>query len=317
MDVLWVIGGLIALFIGGDLFVRGSVSIAYAFRLPPLVIGLTLVGFGTSLPELAASLQAALSDAPDIALGNDVGSNTGNILLILGVTALLGPIAIDRAALQRDGTVLVAASLLCLAAILWGSIGRAVGLGFLALLIAYLVATLVQTRRRGLPAAALYEAEAALLPAPKPALLVPVLLILTGLPIIILGARFLVAGAVGMAQSFGLSEAVIGLTIVAIGTSSPELVTSLVALRKGQGDVAFGNVLGSNIFNILGILGITALVKPLTVPPAIAVFDIWVMLAATAALVVFSITGWRVGRREGAALLLAYLVYLAVLLGWS
>ncbi|MDQ2089065.1 calcium/sodium antiporter [Marimonas arenosa] len=317
MDILMLTAGLVALFLGGDLLVRGAVSVAHALHIPPLVIGLTLVGFGTSAPELAASLQAALAGSPAIAIGNVVGSNIGNILLILGLTALLRPVTVDRAALMRDGSVLVFASLLLLGVVLAGNIGRLTGLVFTALLATYVAATLISARRRASPAVGLYEAEAALLPAPRAALIGPGLMALAGLVIIVVGARFLVDGAVGLARSSGLSESVIGLTIVAIGTSTPELVTSLVAARKGQGDVAFGNVLGSNIFNILGILGVTAAVHPLAVPPGIAGFDIWVMLAATAALILASITGWRVGRREGAVLLAAYAAYLWALLGMA
>ena len=314
MDIFMVLGGLAALFFGGDMLVRGAVSVAHALHIPPLVIGLTLVGFGTSAPELAASLQAALAGAPGIAIGNVVGSNIGNILLILGLTALLRPITVDRAALMRDGSVLVLASLLCAATIFSGSVGALAGAGFLALLAAYIAGTLLHARRAHGPAEQLYEAEAGLLPLPQTRLLMPALLALAGLAIILVGAHFLVEGAIGIARSSGLSESVIGLTIVAIGTSTPELVTSIAAARRGQGDVAFGNVLGSNIFNILGILGATALARPLAVPPVIAAFDIWVMLAATAALVAMSITGWRVGRREGAMLMAAYGAYLAWLL---
>ena len=314
MDFIWLAAGLAALFVGGDLLVRGSVSIAHALHIPPFVIGLTLVGFGTSAPELAASLQAALAGAPGLAIGNVVGSNIGNILLNLGLTALISPIAVDRTALTRDGSVLVLASLLCLGLILAETVGRAAGLGMALTLAVYVALTVMLSRRVNPTALEVYEAEAALLPPPRPSLVVPALTALAGLAVIILGARFLVDGAIGLARLLGLSESVIGLTIVAIGTSTPELVTSLMAVRKGQAAVAFGNVLGSNIFNILGILGVTAAVSPLAVPADIAGFDIWVMLAATAALVLFSVTGWRVGRREGAVLVASYGLYLGVLL---
>ncbi|WP_137701348.1 calcium/sodium antiporter [Marimonas lutisalis] len=315
LDIFWVIAGLAGLVTGGDLLVRGAVAVAQAFRISPLVIGLTLVGFGTSTPELVTSLQAALAGSPGIAIGNVVGSNIGNILLILGLAALLRPVAVDPAALRRDGTVMATATLICTIVILQGVLGRVSGAVMLGLLALYLGFTLAMERRAASPAVALYTAEADLLPPlVARALLTHLLLALAGLALTILGARFLVSGAVGLAAAAGVSETVIGLTIVAIGTSMPELVTSLIAVRKGQGDVAFGNIVGSNIFNILGILGITALVQPLAVPPQVAAVDVWVMLAATLAMTVFAVTGWRIDRREGLVLVTAYAVYIALTL---
>jgi cation:H+ antiporter len=312
---LMVVAGLAGLVLGGEMLVRGAVSAARRFGVSPMVIGLTLVGFGTSTPELVTSLQAALSGAPGIAVGNVVGSNIGNILLILGLAALLAPMAVDPRALRRDGGVMVAATLLCLGAILLGQVDRLLGAGLVLALVAYLGFTLWSERRSGgTPAAPVYAAEAEAVPGPDTSLPIALGLVLAGLVITILGARLLVAGAVVIAREAGLSEAVIGLTIVAIGTSMPELVTAVIAVRKGQGDVAFGNVIGSNIFNILGILGITALVEPLTVPPEIMRLDIWVMCAATLAMLVFARTGWVLSRREGGLFLAAYALYLGVLL---
>lgn len=310
-----VVIGLIGLVVGGELLVRGAVSAARSFGISPMVIGLTLVGFGTSTPELVTSLQAALSGSSGIAIGNVVGSNIGNVLLILGVAALLAPVAVDPAAFRRDGAVMALATGLCLAVVMVGDVDRWVGLLFVLALAGYLTFTLVTERRASKSAAAaVYEAEADAVPGPDYSLGVSLGLAVGGLVITILGARFLVSGAVSLAQAAGISEAVIGLTIVAIGTSMPELVTSIIAVRKGQGDVALGNVLGSNIFNILGILGVTAIVQPMTVPPEIIRFDIWVMCAATALLIVFARTGWRVGRREGGTMLACYAAYLGWLL---
>ncbi|WP_306005188.1 calcium/sodium antiporter [Aquicoccus porphyridii] len=315
IDLLWLVGGLVGLIVGGDLLVRGAVSVAQAMRISPMVIGLTLVGFGTSTPELVTSLQAAFSGSPGIAIGNVVGSNIGNILLILGLAALLRPVVVDPAALRRDGGVMLAATLLCTGVILWGTLGRAAGAVLIVSLASYLVFTILRERRQRTPAAAVYVAEADLLPTPAPTRLIwPVLVALAGLAITILGARFLVSGAVGLAEAAGISETVIGLTIVAIGTSTPELVTTLIAVRKGQGDVAFGNIIGSNIFNILGILGLTALIHPLDVPQQVIGFDIWVMLAATLVMLLFATTGRRIDRREGAFLTAAYATYLAATL---
>ncbi len=308
MNIVLLLSGLAALVAGGDLLVRGAVALARRLRVPPLVIGLTLVGFGTSAPELVTSLQAALSGAPGIALGNVVGSNIGNVLLILGLAALLAPIAVDRRALLRDGTVLAMATAATLAVLVQGSVGRLAGAGLVAALVVYLAAVLVAERRRadGPETAATPDATgvAPLLPMAR--------LTLAGLALTILGARLLVDGARGLAEAAGVSETLIGLTIVAIGTSAPELVTSVMAARKGAGDVAFGNILGSNIFNLTGILGLTALVVPLQVPVEILALDAWVMAGVTALLLVLAATGTRVSRGEGAVLLTGYAAYL----GW-
>ncbi|MFQ6552636.1 calcium/sodium antiporter [Aestuariibius insulae] len=312
---LLVVVGLVGLIVGGELLVRGAVSAAKSFRISPMVIGLTLVGFGTSSPELVTSLQAALSGSSGIAIGNVVGSNISNGLLILGIAALIAPIAVDPKAFRRDGTVVVLASLLCLGAVLLSEVGRLIGAALVVALAAYLWFTLwTEKQIGGTPAAAVYAGEADAVPGPETPLAMSLLLALGGLVITVLGARFLVSGAVSIAQAAGLSEAVIGLTIVAIGTSMPELVTSIIAVRKGEGSVALGNVLGSNIFNILGILGITVLVQPMHIPNEIVRLDIWVLCATTVVLVAFARSGWTISRREGGLFVLAYATYLAVLL---
>lgn len=315
LSAILVLLGLLGLVVGGEMLVRGAVSVAKCFRISPMIIGLTLVGFGTSTPELVTSLQAALSGSPGIAIGNVVGSNIGNVLLILGAAALVSPIAVERAAFRRDASVLVLTTLLCLAVILSGEIGRLAGLGFVAALCIYLGLTLwFERTSSGTEARDVYAAEADAVPGEDQPLGRALITASLGLVVLVFGARFLVAGAVELAQLAGISETVIGLTIVAIGTSMPELVTSLIAVRKGQGSVALGNVLGSNMFNILGILGVTAAVMPMKVPGTILELDIWVMCAATAALVIFARTGWRIGRREATILLASYGLYLSILL---
>ncbi|MBZ8119387.1 calcium/sodium antiporter [Roseovarius sp. LXJ103] len=301
MDSLYIAIGLVGLLAGGELLVRGSVAMASRAGLSPFVIGLTLVGFGTSAPELAASLSAALRGAPDIALGNVVGSNIGNILLILGLSALIAPMMLPRGSMLRDGVTLALASLFCTALVLSGGVGRIAGVFCVAGLILYLILAL----RRG------DDVQEEITPK-SGALWTSLLGVLAGLVLIIGGAYALVIGATDLARAVGLSEAVIGLTIVAIGTSLPELATSLIAARKGQGDIALGNILGSGIFNILGILGITALVLPLEVPTQIAGFDIWVMLGATALLGLFALRG-RLGRPAGAMFFALYVLYLVLL----
>ncbi|MEL6915821.1 MAG: calcium/sodium antiporter [Pseudomonadota bacterium] len=297
--ILLVIFGLAGLILGGELLVRGAATAARAFGVSPLVIGLTLVGFGTSAPELATSVQAALADAPGIALGNVVGSNIGNILLILGLGVLLAPIAVDRAALCGDMIALALATLAATALIATGGVSRGAGAVLLAGLAAYLWRTLASSPK--VPGAR--EGTA----------LGPLLLALAGLAITIAAARALVLGASSLATGLGVPEAVIGLTLVAIGTSLPELVTTLIAARKREMDLALGNIVGSNLFNILGILGVTALVAPIPDVAAIRGFDVWVMLAATAALLALLVTRPILARVSGALALLAYAAYLAAL----
>lgn len=307
MEWLLVGAGLVGLLLGGEALVRGAVGVAARLGLPPLVIGLTLVGFGTSTPELLTSVQAALAGAPGIAIGNVVGSNSANILLILGLAALLLPIQVTRGTFLRDGVALAAATTLAVVVTLTGTVGRAWGALLVAGLATFLVVTLRSSR-------AAPDAPGEDLPGLAAPLARSVVLSVVGLAITLGGAKLMVDGAVALARGFGVSEALIGVTIVAIGTSLPELVTTVAAARRGQADVAFGNVIGSNIFNILGILGITALIRPLAVPPEIASFDLWVMTAATVALIAFAVTGWRITRGEGAALLAAYGAYLGSLI---
>jgi len=306
VNILFFLGGLLGLVLGGEYLVRGAVALAQRVGLSPLVIGLTIVGFGTSTPELVTSVQAAMLGAPDIALGNIVGSNIANILLILGVAALIAPLAIERRSFARDGSVMLIATLLCLGVVLLGSVDRLAGVVCIAGLVGYLIFTFRTDRR-----AAKEVSESA----PEPVRMgLALLWLLGGLVLTILSARFLVTGAVALAQAVGLSEAVIGLTIVAVGTSMPELVTSVIAARRGQSDVALGNVVGSNIFNILGVLGVTAVIQPVGVAAQIATLDIWVMLAATLALIAFGWFGGRLTRGQGAVFVLAYAAYIGVLL---
>jgi cation:H+ antiporter len=324
-DLLLLLGGLVLLVAGGDLLVRGAVRVAERMGVSPLVIGLTLVGFGTSTPELVTSIQASLADAPGIALGNIVGSNIANILLILGISALVAPMAIQSAPLRRDGATLIAATLAFVALAALVPFGPLFGAACVAALAVYLYVAFRQESVAGAEHGAAYDkAQAAqdVDPAFRPeapgrgaggSLLVPILTAIGGLVLVVLGGKLLVDGATGIARAFAIPETVIGLTIVAIGTSAPELVTSVVAAVRRQSDVAFGNVVGSNLYNLLGIGGLTALLAPTEVPPEIIRFDNPVMLAVTVLMVAFAWTGLRIGRREGGLLLAGYVVYLAVL----
>lgn len=299
-DLLLVCGGLVALLLGGEALVRGAVIVAQRAGLSPMVIGLTLVGFGTSTPELMTSLYAAGDGLPGIALGNVLGSNIANVLLILGVAALIAPVA-AKAVVGRDGWVMLAVTALCVVLMLSGSVGRGAGLLCVGLLVVYLVWTLLTG-----------TAEADDLPAGG-ALWQGFAYFLAGLAGVVLGAGWLVDGASAIARVFGVSDAVIGLTIVAVGTSLPELVTTVMAARRGQGAIAVGNVIGSNIFNVLGILGITAMVYPLTVPAEMLGLSLWVFALAALAPAALMLATGRLGRGAGVAFVGAYAAYTAVL----
>jgi len=310
-----LLAGLVLLLLCGDLFVRGAVGLAEHLKISPLVIGLTLVGFGTSLPELFASLEAARLGSPGIAVGNVVGSNIANLLLILGLSAVIAPVAVGVGALRFNGPVLAASSLLAALIFLLGQIGRFWGVVFLVLLLSYTLAAYWRERSAGREEALnRLAAEIQTVPSRRPGALLHIGTSLLGLLGIVFGANLLVTGAVALARQWGISEAVIGLTIVAVGTSLPELATSVIAALRRHGDVALGNVIGSNIFNLLGILGVTALYAPIAIPPQIVRFDSWIMLLATAATIVFALTRATVERWEGCLLIAGYAGYLGALM---
>ncbi len=300
-DVLLIAVGLVALLLGGEFLVRGAVGIARRAGLSPLVIGLTLVGFGTSMPELMTSLIAAWQDSPGIAVGNVVGSNIANILLILGLSAVIVPFA-ATAVMGRDGWIMLGVTLLFVVLAFSGTIGRGAGLVCVALFGAYLLLTLRYSQQ-----------EPDLSDTPPGSTVVGVGYFLAGLVGVVFGAQWLVDGASAIARSFAISDAVIGLTIVAVGTSLPELVTSVLAARKGQGALAVGNIIGSNIFNVLGILGIVALVQPLAVPAEILGLTLWVFVAAAVAPLALMVVFGKLTRPSGLFLVGLYCVYTAVL----
>lgn len=310
MTLVYLVLGLVLLVAGGELLVRGAVQLAQKFRISPLLIGLTLVGFGTSTPELVTSLQAAFAGSPGIAVGNVVGSNIANILLILGVSALIFPVAVAKDTFRRDGLVLAIATLLCLGAILIGRLEIWLGLVFVAALAGYILFAFRQERQaNAAQAASTGEAPA---DAPKVSatlIALDALFVVGGLVLTIFGARFLVTGAIDLARMANISETIIGLTIVAVGTSLPELVTSVMAALRKHSDIAFGNIVGSNIYNIFGILGVTAIVKPIDVPPQIVGFDVWIMIGATVLLFLAAMSRWRIARAEGGVMLGAYVAY--------
>ncbi len=313
MTILLIIFGLVLLAVGGDVLVRGAVGISTRLGVSPLLAGLTIVGFGTSTPELVTSLFAAFDGAPGIAVGNIVGSNIANILLILGVSALILPLAIDPAAFRRDGLALAAATLACLASVLLGVLSRPVGFALLALLIGYIVWAYRSERRHPDAEAAMHEHVAADVTSPGMSLSAALGLAAAGIIGTIIGARLLVDGAIEIARDFGVTETVIGLTVVAVGTSLPELVSCVIAALRRHPDVVLGNIIGSNIYNVLGILGVTAIVHPISIPPEIAAFDIWVLLGTTALLGLFLRTGWTLKHWEASVFLVLYAGYVGYL----
>ncbi len=313
MITLQLFAGLVLLVIGGDSLVRGSVAVARYLGWSPLMIGLTLVGFGTSTPELITSLQAALAGSPGIAIGNVIGSNTANILLILGMSTVICPVVISPTAFRRDGTVLLIATLACVGVVLSGQLDRWMGVIMVLCLAGYVLFTFLTERSTVSASAAVLSGEADLFQPVSRRVGLSAGLAMLGLALTMLGADWLVQGAITLSNSLEISQTVVGLTVVAVGTSLPELITSVVAAVRKQTAIAFGNIIGSNVFNILGILGITATVQPIAVPPEIAGFDIWVMSATTALLLVFALTGWRLTRLEGAVLMAGYFGYVGFL----
>ena len=328
-DTMMILAGLVALIIGGELLVRGSVATAERFGMSPLLIGLTLVGFGTSAPELVTSLQAARAGSPGIAIGNVVGSNIANILLILGAAAIITPVAVGSRALARDGLLVLAIAVVFAAIARFYMLDRAVGAMFIAALAYYLwyVYRQEKTAPPGEHSAAFEKAEAyeeihdgpirhprhTRAWAERLGTAMSLAMALAGLAVVVWGGDMLVNGATALARARGISETVIGLTIVAVGTSMPEFVTSVLAAVRKHADVAIGNIMGSCIYNILGIAGCTALVSPTVVPPEVVSFDSLVMAGASIALVAMARTGYRIARWEGAVLLAAYVAYIAAL----
>lgn len=315
IDALELLGGLVYLLVAGDFLVRGSLALARRADISPLAVGLTVVAFGTSAPELVVSVQATLVGHPAISLGNVVGSNTANVMMVLGLPALLRPIleknVSSRAELVLMLLVSLAFALLCSTGPLLPSHGLILLLG----LGLYVMRAWRRGRENGQGESEAAELERPLgLPQRRRMIVAFLVFGLIGLPV---GAELAVHGAVGLAGRFGVSEAVIGLTIIALGTSLPELATTLVAAMQRQAEIGIGNVVGSNLFNILAIMGVTAVVapEPLTVPPSFPGFELPVMVGAAALLTWLVGVRGRIGRKTGAALLTGYLVYVGVLLG--
>ena len=319
MNLLLFLGGLTLLVIGADILVRGASKLAMSVGISPLVVGLTIVAFGTSAPEVAVSVGAILDGKTDIAIGNVVGSNIFNVLFILGISALITPLVVNIQLIRQEVPTMLGASLLLLALTLDGRLSFLDG-GFLfALLLAYTVFLVVQSRRE--TQAAKDEFAEEIKPAQTGAWdshwAVQIGLIAAGLLALVFGSDYLVQASVNFAKAMGVSDLVIGLTIVAAGTSMPEVATSITAAIKGERDIAVGNVVGSNTFNILGCLGLSGLVSRdlgLAMAPSLLAFDIWVMLAVALACLPVFMTGREIARWEGGVFLGYYIAYVAYLL---
>lgn len=317
MSLLIFAAGLALLILGAEILVRGASGLALSIGISPLVVGLTVVAFGTSAPELAVSLQSAWAGQPGMAVGNAVGSNIFNVLLILGLSALILPLVVHDQLIRQEVPVMIGVTLL-LPAVAWdGQISSLEGGILWGLLIAYTIFLIVQSRRNSRLIGQEFSEEM-----PEPAAgwqshwLTQIVMVVAGLALLVFGSRWLVEAAVAFARYLDVSEVVIGLTVIAAGTSLPEVATSVMAALRGHRDIAVGNVVGSNIFNILGVIGPAALIVPggLAVAPSLVVFDIPVMVAVALACLPIFFTGNLIARWEGALFLALFAAYLAYLI---
>jgi cation:H+ antiporter len=315
-NVALVGGGLVLLFLGGEMIVRGAVGLARRLGVSSLLIGLAVVGFGTSTPELMVSLEATLQGYPNIAVGNVVGSNIANILLVLGAAALIYPIHCPAQVVYRDGLAMVATSLALVGFGVTGQIASWQGGLMVAALVAFIAYSYWTEKYRMAPSALLHQHKAEEIKEQARPLWVNLGILGVGLAAIMGGASLLIDGAVAIARAAEVSEAVIGLTLVALGTSLPELATSVIAAVRKHTDVAIGSVLGSNMFNILSILGLTALVTPIPISSEI-VDDIWIMMGLSAILLPVLLTGHRLDRMEAMLFLAVYAGYIGWVYGAS
>lgn len=307
---MFLVLGLIALFLGAEGLIRGSSNLAIKIGITPLVVGLTVVAFGTGTPELVVSLKAALIGNSSISLGNVVGSNIANVALIVGLSAIIRPLNVHAEVIKREIPIMIGVSILLLILLLDGELDFIEGLLFIIGIICYAVVNIIMARKEKHKVVENEFKEGL-----KSNMNIPVsiLMILTGLGLLILGANYFLNSAISIAKAIGVSDAIIGLTVVAFGTSLPELITAGVASYKKESDIAIGNVVGSNIFNILGILGITALIIPIKAGD-LNYIDLGVMLFTAFLLLPLSKTGFKISRLEGIFLFLGYIVYIYYLL---
>jgi cation:H+ antiporter len=317
MNIIWAIlflvGGLIALWKCAELLVAGAVGLAKRLGISPLVIGLTVVAMGTSSPEIAASIAAAIRGAGDIAIGNVFGSNIANLALIGGLCALIRPINLGKRILQREIPAMFLSALLLLPVLFNLYLSRPEGAGLLVIFAILIILTVRMARKEAIEVSNdKSNTQYAIRNTKKDVLFTAI-----GLLGLALGAEMTVRGAVFIGGEFGLSQAVIGLTIIAIGTSLPELATSLAASIKGEQDISIGNLVGSNIFNTLLVVGTAGTIRPFTLSGRLVGLDYWVMIAVTAVFIIMALFGKRISRKDGAILLLGYVAYISYLLVYN
>jgi cation:H+ antiporter len=313
--VLLLVGGLVTLVVGAEAMVRGASRLAAALGISPLVIGLTVVAFGTSSPELAVSIQAAFRGSADVAVGNVVGSNIFNILLILGISAIIIPLIVHSQLLKLDVPLMVGVSVLFFILSLDGSIDRLDGLLLFGGLLAYIWWSITQSRKESAEVQEEFAHEYGVAPKSRTSLIKNILFVAAGLGMLVVGSEWLVRGAVTLARLFNVSDLIIGLTIIALGTSLPEVATSVVAAIKKERDIAVGNVVGSNLFNIMAVIGLSGIIAPagVQISQTALRFDIPVMIAVALLTLPVFFTGYRIARWEGGLLLLYLAVYLSYL----
>lgn len=311
MLYLQILGGFVLLLGGAEFLVRGAVQIASKAGLSAMLIGMTVVAFGTSAPEFVVSLNASLDGSTGIALGNIIGSNVANVLLILGITSLFAPIVVNVRAVIRDAVMVMASTILFAWLALTGTITSLAGGIMFALLVAYFVYSYMRERKNNHSSAELHEREADEVQDIDLSTSMAWVCLIGGLIAVAYGAELLVSGGTVVARGFGVSEEVIGLTLIAFGTSLPELAASVMAALRGHTDVAIGNVIGSNLFNIMCVGGGVAVIVPLSVPEQLQNYDLWVMMAATVLLLGYLSVGRRIGRIDGVCFFAAYCLYIA------
>lgn len=311
MEIVYFVAGLVFLVIGAEALVRGASRSAAVLGISPLVIGLTVVAFGTSSPELAVSVKASLSDQTNIAVGNVVGSNIFNVLFILGISSLIVPLVVSRQLVRIDVPLMIIVSIIVFILSLDATFSRVDGIMLVVSLIVYVWFLIYQSRKENVEVKAAYGKEFGIDRVSKSDWVKNIGLVIGGLGLLVLGSRWLVDSAVSFAQYLGVSELVVGLTIVSAGTSLPEVVTSIIAAIRGERDIAVGNVVGSNIFNIMGVLGLSSIVAPsgIEVSTALVGFDIPVMIVVALACLPIFFTGGVISRKEGLLFLGYYLAY--------
>ncbi len=310
MDILLLILGLVILIVGGEFLVRGAVGLSSAMKISPLVIGMTVVSFGTSAPELLVSIQSAMSGNPGIAIGNVIGSNIANLALVLGVTVMIFPIVAEQQTKKLDFPIMLFATFLFYIFALNLSLEFWEGLVFVLILLGFTYYLIVNSRKNTKKELVEKDEAVGELAGAPISTGVSVLFLLGGLVGLYFGSDWFVGGATGIARSFNLSDSVIGVTVVALGTSAPELVASIMAALKKQSDISVGNLIGSNIFNIFAVLGITSLVKPIAVEESVMSFDMWWMIGISLLLVPVLYLGSKIGKLKGAVLVFSYVMYI-------